>query len=147
MLQLCQNFFLAMGALFLSLSTCPPKCLCTCLHALTHSSKYLHPSASTIIIHLWVPGTPAVKIRTHLKMKRSLLRGPRSPVGAHEAGTDENRCALCFLRGTFSYLLLLSLSNGLVHFTLTFKKPSENNTFSLIYFSWAQCPVLWMLCS
>jgi len=31
MLQLCQNFFLALGALFWGLSTCPPKCLCTCL--------------------------------------------------------------------------------------------------------------------
>jgi len=31
MLQLCQNFFLALGALFFGLSTCPPKCLCTCL--------------------------------------------------------------------------------------------------------------------
>jgi len=27
MLQLCQNFFLALGTLFFALSTCPPKCL------------------------------------------------------------------------------------------------------------------------
>jgi len=28
------EFFLALGALFLGLSTCPPKCLCTCLSLL-----------------------------------------------------------------------------------------------------------------
>jgi len=30
-LQLCHKFFGALGALFFGLSTCPPKCLCTCL--------------------------------------------------------------------------------------------------------------------
>jgi len=53
MLQLCQNFFWALGAILLGLSICPPKCLCTCL--ITNINTI---DMYTILLVIWVNIAP-----------------------------------------------------------------------------------------